>query len=60
MNHDVQEGGPADEVPPQGMTNAQLAMALRNNLSLVGSREKLRELIAAAAARLVASPEIAP
>lgn len=46
-----------DRQPSTAMTNAQLAMALRNNLSLVGSREKLRELMAAAAARLVANPE---
>lgn len=42
------------ELLTEDMTNAQLAMALRNNLSLVGPRGSLRELLAAAAARLVA------
>lgn len=40
------------------MTNEQLAMALRNNLSLVGSRNNPRDLMAAAATRLIDSPPV--
>lgn len=38
------------------MSNTEIAMELRNNLSLVSSKNKLRDLMATAAARLIANP----